>query len=168
MKQDQFEVRFDKEMRELGHRVTTAKFNQQALEHWDFLVDGKRVEVKGPKAFPKGTPLIDRFLVEWQAVCHGGFDEVKNNIGWVRGQADWIAFMLTPADKEWVWVRRCELESLVTAKVNWASFTWSNARLPDYQAYRRDTRNDLMCLIPKADMLSLPSTKISLDMPPNL
>ena len=73
MKQDQFEVRFAKEMRELGHRVTPAKFNQQALEHWDFLVDGKRVEVKGPKTFPKGTPLIDRFLVEWQAVCHSQF-----------------------------------------------------------------------------------------------
>ncbi|MGA2886003.1 MAG: hypothetical protein ABSE80_12750 [Halobacteriota archaeon] len=161
MKTDPFEIQFGADMKSFNHSVEAANFYQQTIEHWDWLVDSIRVEVKGPKDFPRGTRQPHRLLVEWQAVIRS--DGRMNNPGWVRGKADWIAFKLA-ADKEWIWVKRSELESRV-AHVDWVNFTYSNFRLPDYKAYRRDGRNDLMCLIPKAHVLLLPSTKISLDMP---
>jgi hypothetical protein len=167
VKQNPFEIKGRNDMRRLGHDVVPANYTQQVEEHWDDSVDGVLVDWKSPTDFPRGNPRPDKIRAEWQAVCHGKYDEVKNNIGWVRGKAVWLAFADTDSDM-WIWVKRSELESLVAAKVDWTVFTYSKAQLPDYKAYRRDMRDDLICLIPKVDILALPSTKISLDMPVGL
>jgi hypothetical protein len=121
----------------------------QKVEHYDFLVKGVKVEFKGPKSIYRGDPpQYTRLWVEWQ--------NVMGNIGWVRGAAVWIVFKEPDG---YLYVRRPELENLVSV-VNWDAFTTDKDYSLDLKAFSRSGRNDRICLVQRACLLELASTKI--------
>jgi hypothetical protein len=78
------------------------------------------------------------------------------NIGWVRGAAVWIVFKEPDG---YLYVRRPELENLVSV-VNWDAFTTDKDYSLDLKAFSRSGRNDRICLVQRACLLELASTKI--------
>jgi hypothetical protein len=143
----------------------------QCVEHYDFLVNGVKVEFKSIKSIYHNpwVAQIERLLVEWQAVEHEG---VLNNLGWVRGTSEWVVFREFEGD---LWVKRSGLESLVSG-VDWVDFSLSGDYSLNYKAFRRldwrkdrrPDRDDLFCYVPRVDVLGIAGTKIVLDSPERL
>jgi len=153
-----FEARLRK-----NHRVVISSFQHNTMDHYDFIIDGLRVEFKGPKSVNRGGPIVtERVLIEWQAVLRP--DDTPNNVGWVRGKADYIVF---DEGDGYLWVSRAELEGLVSS-VDWTDFSQRGNYSQNYKAYRRAGRDDLFCYVQRVDIMALPSTKKSLDMPADL
>jgi hypothetical protein len=146
-----------------NHQVVISSFQNNTQNHYDFIIDGIRVEFKGPKSVNRGGPIVtERVLVEWQAVLRP--DDTPNNVGWVRGKADYIVF---DEGDGYLWVSRAELEGLVFP-VDWKDFDQRGNYAQDYKAYRRAGRDDLFCYVQRVDIMALPSTKKSLGMPVDL
>ena len=124
--------------------VTKSNEQQDKFEHWDFLVDGKRVEVKSRKKAKRSDDNVD------DSIVYVEFRNVKGDIGWLYGQADLIAF---ERPEGFALVSRTKLKTLSETLVgdNWAT------RPTLYKRYhRRDRPDECVGLIKYADLIQLP------------
>ena len=147
-----------------GHKIREATKYENMQLHFDFVVNGLKIETKGPKAIHAGGEITtDWMLVEWQAVRH---NHITDRIGWVRGEADYIVF---EEGGGYLWVNRHELETLVKY-VWWHTVCKKRPYDQLYRAYGRPgrrefgvqepDRDDKFCFVPREDVIQLlPSTK---------
>jgi hypothetical protein len=173
------ENRFASRMKAFGHVVESTTSSENINGHIDFRIDGQRVDVKGPKKIHRDDAAFnyDRLLVEWWAADHDNKDGtfIINRAGWVRAvDLVWLAFE-QEQESSYLWVKRTELEEMVR-RVEWHD-PYKNVRYTnDYEPYKRigvrrgdfEESRGVFCYVPRQDILSLPSTKISVDMPAGL
>jgi hypothetical protein len=154
---------FRKSMEAEGYIVRRATDEENMKKHWDFMCfkypengtqTRTRVEVKAGKKI-MGVIRYDKVPVEWV--------NVDGEIGWVRGEADWIAF---EDGDNFLAVNRLDLQSHV-ATVDWSKSTKSVSAYQEPELYKVYDRSwcirertglhnqDLVCLVPREQLLKL-------------
>jgi len=113
---------------------------QDMFEHWDCMINGDKYDVKSRKKLHKR----DKDFIE---DIHVELINVRGNTGWIRGKADYFAF---EQEHDFLIVPR---EPLYLMVVNKLTLTHGFGY---YQQYGRRGRKDLVTLVPKTDILTLP------------
>jgi hypothetical protein len=154
--------------------VINAPTRSNMDEHYDYTINGVRVEFKGPKSVYSGGPIDHtRKLLEWVAVdAEVNGTEITGRIGWLHGKADYLVF---DECDTYVWVPREGAKALVS-HLDWANPIRNGRPYPaDYVVYQRwDNHRALAknrgvtCLVPRADILGIPGTVVSPTFPADL
>jgi len=116
-----------------GNKVKKANKYEDTVLHWDFKITNKKgktytVDVKGRKSSSRGaSELCDEVWVEYRNI-HG-------NTGWLRGQADFIAFEFNHV---FLVVSRKKLKKLCDKLINLNI----PSPTPDGALYRRYSRHN--------------------------
>lgn len=138
------EVNFVNCCRQNSIEPTKSKPHADMFEHWDFRVNGYRVEVKGRKRLKRSDTSVN------DDVIYIEFKNVRGNDGWILGRADYIAF---ERPNGFLIVPRVALLDLARLLIGdkWAD------RPTLYQNYRRRDRPDEhVGLIKTSDLHNLP------------
>jgi len=138
------ETKFRKLCSAKGFKVVKSTREQDMREHWDFLVNTSRVDVKAMKKLNRHDTKANPYIVYVE------FRNVRGDNGWLYGEADWIAL-----ETEWgfVLVKRLDLVELAETKIS-SDFT---NRPTVNKSYRRSDRPDEhVGLLNLGDVLQLP------------
>lgn len=153
---DQAELDFQALCQRRGWPCRRATKREDREEHWDFLVQRQRplrVEVKAAKRLKRSDPKpsSEYTWLEWIGVPRPDGSE---NLGWVRGSADWIAFQ---TGKSFLMVKRSEAEKLLIS-FSHAKHCRDFDQPPWHQLYERWTDGQLrgiMLLVKLSELRAL-------------
>lgn len=111
---------------------------EDMYEHWDCQINDYKYDVKGRKR-------LNRHDINYTNDIHVELVNVRGNLGWIEGKANFIAF---EQEDKFLIVNRIALKHLVNEKIK-------NRLGKGY--YERYTRNlDLVTLVPLEDVMTLP------------
>lgn len=136
-----------------GWNYRKATRDQDMFEHWDWRITKEGtshlVDIKGLKKInSKDTTPDDSLLcVE--------FENVEGNIGWLQGQADFIAFLV---NEGFVFVNTKDLLELSLKKIDWEANPIPSPRhKKEHIVYQRSQwgQKDKFAYLRKEDVLSL-------------
>jgi hypothetical protein len=137
------EQRFYDICRSRGYKIRAATSYENRVKHFDFHVQGRPVEVKAMKAPRRGmAPVSDMIYVELKNVSGG--------VGWVYGDADFIAF---EQHEGFLVVDRRELVRLVQSMQ--PKCKQSRVSGVFHTLYSRANRDDLVMVLHKDDLARL-------------
>ena len=114
---------------------------QDINEHWDVKYSVK-IDVKGLKRINRNDA---KFNEAWHWI---ELKNVRGNMGWLYGEADYFAFELI---NYWVLVDKLKLQNFISNRVENKIFT---KKMP-YKLYRRANRKDLITIINSFDLTFL-------------
>lgn len=127
-----------------GGTVTYSNYNTDTRDHIDIFwtKNDKTVsfDVKGLKKNNRSDDTIDSDI-HWIEIAN-----VKGNLGWLYGKADYIAFETL---EDWMIVRRVDIIDLVNLKVINKSISKSK---DFYTLYQRYGRQDIIVKVPTSDL----------------
>lgn len=136
LKENEFAGLFD--------NVSFSNKNADITEHWDLMINGYKVDVKGLKK-------INRSAAYTNEQFH--FIELKNvngKLGWVYGDADFFAF---ETNDYWVIVLKNDLQELIKNKVSKTQVFNVDECL--YCFYSRSGRRDAMTMVKTIDLMAI-------------
>lgn len=99
---------------------TRATREQDMFEHWDLMVDGIKYDVKTQKK-------LNRSDKEPASILWIELQNVRGDIGWLKGKADKIAFLL---DRQFIIVDREKL-------FDWIKTNITNLEVQFFKEYKR-------------------------------
>jgi hypothetical protein len=120
------------------------------FDHWDVRHTDKigRVTLFDVKATPNKKSVPYKNNMRWCEVSN-----VRGDAGWLNGKADYIAF---EDDSHWIFVNREKLLKQVTILTSGNTFKGEFKTKPvPYRWHTREGRDDLVTLVPVADLISL-------------
>lgn len=137
---------------ERGWALTKATHYQDTQEHWDWRLDKKTVhhlvDIKGLKRIDsQKEPDDSLLLVEYK--------NVNGNIGWLRGEAHYIAFLVKEG---FAFVPRKKLLDYTMEVIKWRSKPIPSPRnKKEYIVYQRSQwgRKDLFAYLKKEEIIKL-------------
>lgn len=122
----------------------TATDYEDAVLHFDMVIDDVKIDVKGLKRKNMSDSTFNP-EIHWVE-----FQNVRGNVGWVKGKADKIALEILEG---YILIDRIILYEFCKEKV-------ISKKVSDkkelYKLYRRDNRNDVIMLVLTKDILALP------------
>ena len=135
--------------------VEKANFNQQINEHWDYRIIGNgenlTVDVKAMKRTGRWDGKQQDKII-WIE-----FKNINGNDGWIYGKADTICFQCHDG---FIFVATKKLaklcEKLVGFKKKEITLENSKKKKGMYTLYTRNGRKDILTMITKEDILSIP------------
>jgi hypothetical protein len=132
-----------------GWLVVPAPRDADIREHWDFELnkDGRKLKVE-VKALKRSARRDDQMNEEWVWI---EFRNVRGEIGWLFGKADWIAF---ETEASFVIVKRLDLYELVRKIVDRTTKAETTEEAK-YKTYTRKGRADEITQIQLADILKI-------------
>lgn len=123
-----------------GYVVADAGSEADRKQHVDFIVNGKKVEVKSAKRISRqGEVQYEKIWVELQGVT--------GHRGWLFGGADMIAFQTQDG---FMLIDKNELRAIVRDKVQQTFVNRPEEAL--YKQYRRSGRLDVMTLVEASEV----------------
>lgn len=135
-----------------GWIAKEANSYQDRIEHWDVQLDKKtashKVDIKGLKRIDSWKEPDDSLLLV-------EYSNVSGNNGWLRGKADYIAFLVKEG---FAFVPRVKLLEYTSSLVDWASEPLPSPRNKvKHVLYQRSQwgRKDLFVYLTKKEILSL-------------
>jgi len=120
---------------------------QNMVEGWDVMVDGIKIDVKGPKRIRRKDKHPNP---------HYHWVELKNNAGrpgWLYKQADYFAF---EEDKYWIIVKRIDL-------IEWLKMHLISEEVDEpypYKLYGRKNKKDQLTLVPTVHLCGIAKTMV--------
>ncbi len=133
---------------ERGWAVTPATFQQNTREHFDYVLtkDEKtiKVDVKAEKRINRSDTQTQSDLI-WLEFLNG-----SGNIGWLMGQADFIAFQ---EGSDYLIIPRQALADRADKLVTGKRVTSAGQAL--YNLYSRFRRDDLLTMVKRSDIADL-------------
>lgn len=138
------ENRFVKICKQLGKKCQESSRHENMVEHWDFLVDEvDRIEVKSRKRKNRRDDSVDDSIIFVE------FLNVRGNMGWLYGKADFLAF---ENPEGFIVVSREDLAKLAESLVSSEFASYQTL----YKSYRRRSRPDEhVGLIKYSDLLTI-------------
>lgn len=141
----------------IGGKTEPASTDDDMFRHIDLFWTTPKgikvsIDVKGERKNKRGDKDTDN-KIQWVE-----FVNVNGDNGWLRGGADYIAFMHA---KEVLFVRRDRLLEFATAKVRGKEISSDLPKEP-YVPYRRNGRKDVIAKVLRRDLVGLSSFIITL------
>lgn len=132
--------------------VSEANSYQDMNEHWDVALEDIKFDVKGLRKKNRHDEDFDENIhwIEMQNV-HG-------NVGWLYGEADFIAF---ESIDYWIIVKRTSLIKLIDKKCTDKENFYTRPEL--YKFYRRSNREDMITLVKTIDLCKISDVILSKD-----
>jgi len=146
---EEAEVLFKNALNKRGIKVLPATRSENMFGHFDFIVNGKKIEVKSEKALNRGEESSPIFWIE--AI------NVRGNIGWLYGESDTVAFL---HNGEFWAVETKTLRRYVEKEIPGASNPGSDKGYKKW--YRRWGRQDSITYIYPKDIAPLVIQKIKI------
>lgn len=119
---------------------------EEQFRHIDFFADFGSIDVKAKKRINRNDTKEQDQLIWVEFVNVQGLD------GWLRGQADIIAF---ERNKDFVLIKRNYLLGMCQVKCD-LSKKVATSKDALYKGYRREGRKDLISIVKMSDILNLP------------
>lgn len=116
------------ESQEKVYAIKTSK-EVDMFDHIDFFINGKGFEVKAMKSFKRGMPVDENLIIL-------EFQNVRGNLGWLYGKADYIVFERL---NEFIIVKR---KDLIEAAEYYFKDDYIYSYPAYYQKYGRKDRMD--------------------------
>lgn len=129
-------------MQSLGKTVRRATEEENIKQQFDIVCDGVKYDVKAPKKLNRGDTCSTNIL--WVELYN-----VLGNRGWIKGEADRIAFL---KGKEFITVDREELYQLVRTLVTDLNIYSKKGYC---KLYRRKGRKDIVTYIDFSDITTI-------------
>lgn len=146
------EKMFESVMSERGHKVEKSSRQDDMYKHFDFIIDGKtKVDVKSEKKLNRWDE--DSSSIFWIEALN-----VRGNIGWLFGEADYIAFF---HNDSFLMVELKDLQKLVL-KIN-PDYIKPSASKAYKKWYRRNDRLDSVMYLYEKDILPIVKQKINVN-----
>lgn len=144
---DKMETLFIASMLHVGgwQTLETATEHQDMYKHWDVRINGVTYDVKAARRISR-TDAEVQYDYTWVELRN-----VRGLGGWLVGEAEKIAFELHDS---FLIVDRIALFELITANIQ------PVVGKGPYERYQRQDRNDLITLVPIADMRKIDSYTI--------
>lgn len=143
------EMAFENYVTAMGWEVEKASFADDIKRHIDYYVSNPVLRNTRKSFDVKRSSSPNEMWIE--------HTNVNGNIGWLRGESDYIAFYLDDTDRRFLVVDRDELldfwESVVDTDVT------DNKRDAYLRAYQRDGRKDLIAKVKEDDIRALVTTR---------
>lgn len=143
---------FLKKANELGWIPTKASRIQDTREHWDWKLTKKnvsmKVDIKSLKRIDSTKDPDDRLI------CLE-YTNVVGNVGWLRGQSDYIAFLITEG---FAFVPTKELLKYSSTVIDWDGPVYQSVKdKKEHIIYQRSQwgREDKVAYLTKKEILSL-------------
>lgn len=138
------EAMFAKLLNKRADEARAADLMEQ-FSHVDYFSDIGSIDVKSRKRVARNDADVQDDLV-WLE-----FKNVQGNLGWLYGEADWIAFERA---EDFVMVKRHDL-ALMAEKLCDVGARVSVGRDALYKGYQRSGRKDLLSIVKMSDVLGL-------------
>ena len=140
---NQSEERFRKLCVKNNFTITKSSKDQDIYEHWDFRVNNSLIDVKGAKKISRSDQEYN-YDIAWLEI-----QNVRGNIGWLKGKADFIAF---EQKKCYIVVRREDLLTWLRKKITNKKLV-HNSKDALYRLYQRKHRKDIISMVKIKDFI---------------
>lgn len=139
---DKTEKKFAKICLDKGFKLKHSNKEEDINEHWDWKVNDSLVDVKGARKKTRSDKLPN-YNITWLEITN-----VRGNIGWLKGKADFIAF----EQKDYfLIVKREDLFNWLKSKITNKQIV-TNPEKAMYRLYRRRGKKDLVSMVQIKDI----------------